>query len=160
MKKIIAVCLLVMMTITAAACSNTGTDSSSSGPSENATPPASSTASGQLIVGSVTDLNSDFMSGWTSGRANADAMRLIYGYSPVVYSKEGTFVVDPTVVRDGNIEVQKNEDGSKTYTISIQDSLQYNDGTPITAVDYVFSILLQSSPEFAALEADATGGMD
>ncbi len=159
MKKIIVVCLLVMMTITAAACSNTGTDSSGL-PNENSTPPASSAASGQLIVGSVTDLNSDFMSGWTSGRANADAMRLIYGYSPVVYSKEGTFVVDPTVVKDGGIEVQENEDGSKTYTISLQDSLQYNDGTPITAVDYVFSILLQSSPEFAALEADATAGMD
>lgn len=121
MKKIIAVCLLVMMTITAAACSNTGTDSSGL-PNENSTPPASSAASGQLIVGSVTDLNSDFMSGWTSGRANADAMRLIYGYSPVVYSKEGTFVVDPTVVKDGGIEVQENEDGSKTYTISLQDS--------------------------------------
>lgn len=43
-----------------------------------------------------------------------------------------------------------NEDGSKTYTFKIVDDLVWNDGTAITAKDYVFGILQGASPQWLA----------
>ena len=47
---------------------------------------------------------------------------------------------DPVVVKDH--EVIENDDGSKTYRFEINDNLKWSDGSPITAKDYVFSLLL------------------
>lgn len=46
-----------------------------------------------------------------------------------------------------------NDDGSKTYTIELHKDLVYNDGSKVTAKDYLFSMLLYTSPVFAT-----TGG--
>ena len=40
----------------------------------------------------------------------------------------------------------QNEDGSKTYTMTINDGLVWSDGSPITAKDYVFELLLENGP--------------
>ena len=46
----------------------------------------------------------------------------------------------------------ENEDGTKTYTVTINDGLVWSDGTPITAKDYVFQLLLESSPEMNGVD--------
>ena len=43
------------------------------------------------------------------------------------------------------------------YEFRVKSGLTYNDGTPITAKDYVFSILMQSSPAIAAIGGDTSG---
>lgn len=129
------------------------------------TEPASSAAvsseaeaepSGQLVIGSTTDVEANMMSGWTNGAMNAGIRILVFGYSTVAYQSDGQFDYDKTVVKSH--KVTENEDGTKTFTVTINDGLTYNDGTPITAKDYVFYLLLNSSPEFASLEADASAG--
>ena len=50
------------------------------------------------------------------------------GYDTVVYTKEGEFEYNPTVV--ASHEETENEDGTKTYTVTINDGLVWSDGTP------------------------------
>jgi ABC-type transport system substrate-binding protein len=57
--------------------------------------------------------------------------------------------VNPTVLR--NVESEINAAGNKVYTLEVYDDLTYNDGTPITARDYVFSLLLLSAPQIAEI---------
>ena len=52
---------------------------------------------------------------------------------------------DESVVRDKL--VQDDDVGNRTYYIALWDDLKYSDGTPITAWDYAFSMLLMMSPE-------------
>lgn len=113
--------------------------------------PADAPIGGEVVVGTG-DVTNDFMTGWTNGEANNRIKALINAYSNVVFTREGKFEIDPTVVT--NSEAVQNEDGSKTYTFTLNDKLVWNDGTPITAKDYVFSALLISSPQFESLQAD------
>lgn len=63
---------------------------------------------------------------------------------------------DTSVVKDH--KETGNPDGSQTYTITINDDLKWSDGSPITAKDYVFGIMLWSSNNMADLQADANSG--
>nr|WP_318685949.1 ABC transporter substrate-binding protein [uncultured Acetatifactor sp.] len=104
------------------------------------------TPSGQLIFGFITDLEGEFYdTAFNNTATNYKAYNLIHGYETVTYTKEDEFVYNPTVVKSH--EEVENEDGTKTYTVTINDGLTWNDGTPITAKDYVFQMLLESSPE-------------
>lgn len=102
--------------------------------------------SGQLVIGSTTDLESDFYdASFNNSATNYKLYDLLHGLATVVSDKEGAFVYDPTVVKSH--EEKENEDGTKTYTVTINDGLVWSDGTPITAKDYVFQLLLESSDE-------------
>lgn len=104
----------------------------------------------EITIGSVTDLDANMMAGWTNPAQNAGIRTAIFGYSPIAWTIENEFVWDEQVV--ASHEATENEDGTKTYTIKINDDLKWNDGTGITAKDYVFSMLLSSSPEFRSTE--------
>lgn len=110
----------------------------------------------QLIIGQLTELTGDFGSGWTNGAADADVKALLNGYQTVVYSREGRYIINPTVVEDYHSTI--NDDGSKTFYFKIYDNLVYNTGLEITARDYAFSILLGSSQSYELLGAYATAG--
>lgn len=112
---------------------------------------------GQLIIGSTTDLDEEFYdTSYDNNSFNYHMYGLLHGYSTVVYTKEGMFEIDKTVVK--NYETTENEDGTKTYTVTINDGLVWSDGTPITAKDYVFEILLESSPEMMGVDAYPANG--
>ncbi len=166
-KKLLSLFLASAMVVSIAACGNNGVttnnapentgstneevgDSSQEGSEQGGTKPT--TPSGQLVIGSVTDLKSDFLPGWSNDSQNQACYLLLYeqGYSTVQFTKEGEFVYNPTVVKSH--EETENPDGSKTFTITIQDGLTYNEGTPITARDYVFQALLVNSPEMGAID--------
>ena len=101
---------------------------------------------GQLVIGTINDLESDFYdASYNNSATNYKLYALLHGYGTVVSDKEGAYVYDPTVVKSH--EEVENEDGTKTYTVTINDGLVWSDGTPITAKDYVFQLLLESSPE-------------
>lgn len=160
-KKILSLASLALaacMLLTSCSGGNTASKASESAAESGAavSSKAEEKASGQLIIGSSTDVEANMMSGWTNGTMNAGIRNLIFGYSAVTYTQDGQFEFDKTVVKSH--KETENADGTKTFTVTINDGLTYNDGTPITAKDYVFAALLTSSPEFGALEADTTGG--
>ncbi len=90
-----------------------------------------------------------FTSMWGDNTVDASVRSLLHGYSTVAWETDGTFAVDPTVVAANT--VTQDARGNRTYAFTLRDGLTYNDGTPITAADYVFSVLLQSDPAIPAL---------
>ncbi len=99
---------------------------------------------GQVTIGNVTELSGDWIPYWTNLASDNDIYHFVTGYGTVETTFEGEFVINETVVE--KYETTENEDGSRTYTWTIKDGLTYDDGTPITAKDYVASIMLWSSP--------------
>lgn len=154
LKKLLALLLAGAMAFSVAGCAQdegvTNNDSSQSSTSsgeqsgEESTRPTEPT--GQLVIGTNTDLESDFYdASYNNSDTNYKLYDLLHGLATVTSDKEGAFVYDPTVVKSH--EEKENEDGTKTYTVTINDGLVWSDGTPITAKDYVFQLLLESSPE-------------
>ena len=101
----------------------------------------------ELIVGHPTITNGDFFTEmFGNNTSDIDVRALIHGYNLVNWDQnQGTYVLDPSVVRQA--EVLVDDEGNKIYTLTLADNLYYSDGSPITAWDYAFSILLMMSPE-------------
>ena len=70
--------------------------------------------------------------------------------------RDGKLLVNPMVV--DKLDTTENEDGSKTYTVTLHDDLYFNDGTQITAMNYVAYPLLFTSPIGIASGAYGTAG--
>ena len=127
--------------------SSTSSDAEAGQTGEKPTEPT-----GQLVIGSINQVINEFYdTGFSSSETNYNMYHLIHGgYDTVVYTKEGEFEYNPTVV--ASHEETENEDGTKTYTVSINDGLVWSDGTPITAKDYVFAMLLENSNEMSEVD--------
>lgn len=155
LKKLLSLLLAGAMAFSVAACSQdqgvtNNPDASSAAASSEADASDESVRptepTGQLVIGALTDLESDFYdASFNNTATNHKLYNLLHGYGTVVSDIDGAFVYDPTVVKSH--EEVENEDGTKTYTVTINDGLVWSDGTPITAKDYVFQLLLESSPE-------------
>lgn len=107
---------------------------------------------GQLIIGTLTDLEQDFYDPTFNSSATNYKVQLgmLHGYGTVVTSKDGQWMTDPMVV--ANLDTVENEDGTKTFTITLNDGLLWSDGSAVTAKDYVFALLLESSPEMMGVD--------
>ena len=109
---------------------------------------------GQLIIGNTTELSGDWGDAqWTNNAADKDIRDFIGGYSPVALTRNAEYVYDENVAK---VTTTPNADGTKTFTFDLAQDLKWNDGTAITAKDYVAEILLFSSPMI--VELGATGG--
>lgn len=159
-KRLLSVLLTTAMAVSLVACggdddavTNNGSDAVESTESADAAVVSErpDAPTGQIIIGSTTDMEQDFYNTEFNNTAtNYKAYELIHGYDTVVFTKEGTFEVDPTVV--ANMETVENEDGTKTFTMTINDGLVWSDGTAVTAKDYVFAAYLESSPEMMGVD--------
>ena len=173
-KRIASLLLAGSMTVSLAACggqsavTNNAEETSSAATSSEATSEATAEAAatstrpteptGQLVIGTITPVENDFYDARMNNAATNYAMySLINGYAAVAYTKEGQFEFDPTVV--ASHEETDNEDGTKTYTVTINDGLVWSDGTPITAKDYVFAALLENSDEMGAIDGYSNTGL-
>ena len=67
------------------------------------------------------------------------------------------FVLDKTV-NAKEPEIKENEDGSKTYRFFLNDKLVWNDGTPITAKDYILAPLYYNTKAYLKTGYNATSG--
>jgi len=134
----------------------TPSEGSDEGEDEVAGPP--SEPMGQIIIGNTTEFSGDWVPYWTNNAADNDVYNFISGYGTVDMTFGGEYLINETVVKDYTVE--EHEDGSKTYTYTIVEGLVYADGTPITAKDYVASVLLWSSPQVQATGAKASYGYD
>ena len=105
----------------------------------------------ELVVGSTTALSGSFFTEmWGDNTSDIDVRMLLHGYNLIQWNGErGSYGIDPTVVT--GISAADDPRGNRTYTITLSGGLTYSDGTPITARDYAFSMLLAASPEVAAI---------
>ena len=112
---------------------------------------SSEKADGSFIMGNSTDLSGKFrVSNFGSsspGSSDNDVYYLVNGLDTVVTTKEGGYVVNETVVKD--FQQIENEDGTCTYQITIYDDLQFSDGSPITAKNYLYYPMAFSTPVVA-----------
>jgi len=112
---------------------------------------------GQVIVGASAQLNADFIEGFSSSGANQNVRNLIDGWmGTVVFTKDEGYIVNPMVVKSWSSKV--NADGTKTYTFEIYDNLVYNEGTKITAKDYLFTIMWYGSLAMQELNSQYYAG--
>ena len=152
-KKLLALLLVLAMVFTMTACGSDKPATESGADTSTVTDESKEEVENVVVVGDITSIDANMMGGWTNGAANAKIRTLVFGSSVVAYTKEGQFMVDETIVADSVITV--NEDGTKTYQFTLNEGLKYSDGSPITAKDYLFDIMLSASPEFVEL-----GGSD
>lgn len=115
-----------------------------------------------IIMGNTTDLSGKFryaaFGGSNPGAADLDVQKLSTGLETVATTKEGGFEWNPTVVKSH--EETMNEDGTRTYTVTIYDDLKLSDGTPVTVKNYVVFPMVFSSPVgVAAAGKDHQSGM-
>lgn len=170
-KKILSLLLAGLLTLSVAACGQQQTvtnndQGSSSSEASQASEESSDLSSGerpteptgQMVIGSTTQVINEFYdTGFSASETNYNMYDLIHGgYDTVVFSKEGEFQYNDTVV--ASHEETENEDGTKTYTVTINDGLVWSDGTPITAKDYVFAVLLENSDEMAGVDGYPCNG--
>lgn len=99
-----------------------------------------------LTVGHTTRLNGSFFSDmWGINTSDIDVRELLHGHPTIVWT-----VVDGETKTNKNVvssfQSKTNKDGSKTFKLGIRRGLKYSDGSEINARDYVFSLLLQTSP--------------
>ena len=111
----------------------------------------------QLIYGATTEISGDFSAsdGWFTNNAT-DAMirRMTDDCTTVVMNKEGAYIVNPTVA--ASVEGTMNDDGTKTYTVQINDGLVFNNGEAITIEDFVWTSAFGCSPVATELGAKVT----
>ena len=114
---------------------------------------------GSAIIGSTTELSgSDFASStWGNNAADKDIRDLTNGYACVQQTKAGEYVWDTKVVVK-SYEIIDNDDGSKTFKVTINDNLKYSDGSAITAKDYIVYTLVMASPVCLDAGVKAVGG--
>ena len=151
--------VLAMITVMFAGCKGNDepTDPSNSDASTEPSSEATEKHENKVIYGSDTELSGDLGNAWWTNNATDKLIRdLINDYDVTMFDQFGQMKVNETV-SDG-VQTAENEDGTATYTVKIKQGLTYNDGTPITAADYVAYMLVQFSP--ATLEAGATVSSD
>ena len=157
LRKLLALLLAGVMAFSAAACGEQEPVTNNGESSEASSGTSEEPLENKLVIGAITQMKAEFYdANFCNDGTNYSMYDLLHGYTTVVSTKEGEFVYDPTVVKDHS-EVE-NDDGTKTYTVTINDGLVWSDGTPITAKDYVFAVLLESSPEMAELAYPSQAG--
>lgn len=96
-----------------------------------------------ITVGVATPMSGYFFTDmWGDNTVDMDVRSMLHGYGTIVWKAAGEYGLDETVA--ANMAATDDAQGNRTYTFTLANDLRYNDGTPITAADYVFSILLQS----------------
>ena len=100
---------------------------------------------GTVIYASTTELAGDWGRAlWTNGASDMLVRELMDDYNTVVSNQGGEYIINETIVAD--YQTTENEDGSKTYTVKINEGLVYNNGEPITAKDFVVENLFLCTP--------------
>ena len=111
-----------------------------------------------VILGSATDLSGAFRnSAWgksSPASSDQDIEMLTSGYATMQTNFNGTYIYNMDVLA-AEPTVVENEDGSKTYTMTIKEGLKFSDGSAITAKNYIASTLANSTA--VSVAAGGTG---
>ncbi len=152
MKKLLAVCLALMMLIPAFGMAEE-TEAPEAAAAEQAEklPVNLNYDYDELVVGTTMPLHGAFsFSNFGNAGSDVDVRELIHGYNLVEWdTMEGGFRLNPSVV-SGQV-VGREENGDHVYSLILYTDLLWSDGTQITAYDYAFSWLLRMDPVIAEL---------
>lgn len=168
MKKAVAMALsLCMVAGVLAACGTkkaeekTGSSKKEETTSSTGSVPSGEKAADDTLVVGTTDLNGDFINGFTNSSYDVYGRRLmgLYGnyYATYITDEGGEFQLDTSAMAK-DPEIKTNDDGSKTYRFFLKDGLLWSDGQPITAKDYVFANLFEASKEWMDTGAGSASG--
>lgn len=112
-------------------------------------------AGSTITVGVTTPAEGNYYSAmWGINTTDMDVRLLLHGTGTVTTRGDTGFALNRRTMR--NVTTSRSTAGGKTYTFELADDLMYSDGSKITAADYVFTVLLQSSPFIRALGGDNT----
>ena len=102
-----------------------------------------------LKVANPTPLTGHFFTSlWGASTSDLDVQELLHGYKLADYDNgTGRYRINPPVV-SGTL-VMDDSEGNRTYYFSLCEDLTYSDGSPITARDYAFTLLLMMDPAIA-----------
>ena len=110
-----------------------------------------------LIVGYAVASTGDFIHGRTNSAYDWTIRALLQGdVGTVVSDVAGNIYVNNRVVE--NVWVVDDAAGNRTYTFQIAEGFYWSDGTPITAFDFVATVLMRSSPEWLFEAGNAQDG--
>lgn len=110
----------------------------------------------EVVVGATTQMTGYFFTDqWSGNTADFDVRSLLHGYSTVAVGNSGIYQMDGTAV--AHVEMTSDEAGNVTYEFSINPDLKFSDGSAVTAQDYLFSVLMLSSPVMEELGATKGG---
>ena len=116
-----------------------------------------SSGANSVILGSSTELSGAFRDAAfgksSAGAADLAIQTLTSGYATVVTDFNGVYQWADEKILAAH-EEQENEDGTKTFTITVADGLRFSNGTPIQAENYLIGLLVGSSK----VMRDAGGG--
>ena len=108
-----------------------------------------------LIVGSTTQMSGSFFTSmWGNNTADIDVRGLLHDYQTIAWTSTGIYAINGTAVSD--LAVTATAGGGRQYLFTLNEDLQFSDGTAVTAKDYVFSVLLQSSPQAKEIGGNIT----
>lgn len=112
---------------------------------------------GTIVYGSSTELGGDFApdSWWTNNATDKMVRNLTNDYTVTTTNQGGEYVVNPTIAK--NIESVVNPDGSKTFTVTINEGLTYNNGEEIKAADFLWAEVFSCSKVAMDVGAKLTG---
>ncbi len=111
---------------------------------------------GTIIYGSTTEIGGDFWytSYWTNNATDNMLRNMADDYATVTTDQGGALIVNPTVCAD--LTTTENDDGSKTYTMTINEGLVYNNGKAINAKDFAWDAVWACSQVMADLGGKST----
>ncbi len=105
-----------------------------------------------VVIGSLTAMSGMFMGPyWGINTTDMDVRRLLHQYNTVVRQPDGHLVVNDVAVR--SLDTALDAQGNRVFTVTLHDDLFFSDGAPVTAKDYLFTLLLEASPLMTNLGA-------
>ena len=115
-----------------------------------------------VILGSITELSGAFRnSAWgksSPGSSDQDIELLTTGHATAYSNFDGAYQWNYTALAEEPVSV-KNEDGTLTYTIKINEGLVFSDGSAINAKNYIASFLANSTEVAVAAGGTGNSGM-
>ena len=152
MKKTLALLLALCLTLSLAACGGGGanTDAGNAGADENqnaAEPVAASANTLAVCLASEPDTIDPALNSSVDGATLV--IHLFSGLSKWAQTPDGSLVIAPDAAEELP-EGVTNDDGTVTYTYTLREGLQWSDGQPVTAADFVFSWNRAASVALAA----------
>ncbi|HSL92992.1 MAG TPA: ABC transporter substrate-binding protein, partial [Bacillota bacterium] len=146
MRKLTCLLLVLVMALAVVGCAPKPT------PTDPTPPPPVETT---LVVGTA-EISGNFLSGFGNNAYDVMVRNLVFGYETYSTTPAGEIVLNSTVVKD--LKNATDADGNKTYTFPIHEDLLWNDGSPVTAKDYVFYVLWYANPAWVEAGATSTVG--
>mgnify|MGYP004910336501 CR=1 FL=1 len=112
-----------------------------------------------IVYGVTSSMSGDMgFNQWSSLGGDKPVIYLAEAMSPTCFDQDALWEWDPTVVAAH--DQVSNEDGTLTYTITLNDGLKFSNGEAITAKNYVAYPLLFASPAAVSVNAYGTAGKE